>query len=454
MKSNARFSVLLTMVAVLVIGCRVRNEQILEHTPAEEKVTATAFINVNLIPMTEEKILENQTVVIIGNIIRDIGSSHEAIIPEKAQIIDGTGCYLMPGLVDMHAHIRVKTTHPLRLYLANGVTTIRNMDAIENLLGGAFILDWRNEIKEGKRIGPMILTTGPIIRGYESQPWKYISKHAKKGYDAIKIYEYFSEQGYRKTMRAAKELKMYTVGHIPFSVGLDGVIAEDLNEIAHIFVLVQELVDLDRNKNLSPHSWWPYIADEFVKMNNDTLDFNNEDFNRRLQERKKILVDKLREAKITVCTTLVMIEAATNEGKGYASQIFRGRKELATFFRNLCRNLFTELAQAGIPIVLGTDAGMLSGVPHGSSLHDEMRIVTDCGFSPYQAIAACTKNAGKVAEMMAGNNVFGTIEIGKRADLILVNRNPLEDVSNIQDNRGVMAAGTWFGKSELQEFVD
>jgi len=255
-------------------------------------------------------------------------------------------------------------------------------------------------------------------------------------------------------MRAAKELNMYTVGHIPFSVGLDGVIAEEMNEIAHIFVIVQELVDLDRNKNLSPQSWWPYIADEFVKMNDDTLDFNNEDFNRRLQERIKILVDKLREAKITVCTTLVMIGAATNEGKGYASQIFRGRKELATFFRNLSRNLFTELAQAGIPIVLGTDAGRLSGVPHGTSLHDEMRIVTDCGFSPYQAIAACTKNAAKVAGAMTGDNDFGTIEIGKRADLILVNRNPLKDISNIQDNRGVMAAGIWFGKSKLQEFVD
>ncbi|MCP4124963.1 MAG: amidohydrolase family protein [Bacteroidetes bacterium] len=149
-----------------------------------------------------------------------------------------------------------------------------------------------------------------------------------------------------------------------------------------------------------------------------------------------------------------MIEAATSEGKGYANQIFRGRKELATFFRDLCRDLFIELTQAGIPMVLGTDAGRLSGVIHGSSLHDEMRIVTDCGFSPYQAIAACTMNAGKVAEAMTGKNDFGTIEVGKRADFILVNHNPLENVSNIQDNRGVMAAGRWFEKSELQKFID
>ena len=440
-------------MVLLMAGCSVPKKQTSTPTSAQNKDQVTAFVNVNLIPMTEEKIIKNQTVIVKGKKIWQIGSANVVELPEKAHIIDGTGCYLMPGLVDMHAHIRVKSTLPLKLYIANGVTAIRNMDATENVLGGAFILDWRNEIEGGKRIGPKIYTTGPIIRGYEVQPWRYITKHAKKGYDGIKIYEYFSEQDYRRAISVAKELKLYTVGHIPFSVGLNGVISEDMNEIAHIFVLVQELVDFDRDKNLSPHGWWPYIADAFVKMNSNSLDFNNANFQQSLRERTKILVDKLRETKIIVCTTLVMIEAATSEGKGYANQIFRGRKELATFFRTLCRDLFIELSQAGIPMVLGTDAGRLSGVVHGSSLHDEMRIVTDLGFSPYQAIAACTKNAANVAEAMTGKNDFGTIEIGKRADFILVNQNPLEDVSNIQDNRGVMAAGRWYSKSTLEDMI-
>ena len=453
MKRIAIFFVLLASMVLLMAGCSVPKKQTSTPTSAQNKDQVTAFVNVNLIPMTEEKIIKNQTVIVKGKKIWQMGSANVVELPEKAHIIDGTGCYLMPGLVDMHAHIRVKSTLPLKLYIANGVTAIRNMDATENVLGGAFILDWRNEIEGGKRIGPKIYTTGPIIRGYEVQPWRYITKHAKKGYDGIKIYEYFSEQDYRRAISVAKELKLYTVGHIPFSVGLNGVISEDMNEIAHIFVLVQELVDFDRCKNLSSHDWWPYIADAFVKMNSNSLDFNNANFQQSLRERTKILVDKLRETKIIVCTTLVMIEAATSEGKGYANQIFHGRKELATFFRTLCRDLFIELSQAGIPMVLGTDAGRLSGVVHGSSLHDEMRIVTDLGFSPYQAIAACTKNAANVAEAMTGKNDFGTIEIGKRADFILVNQNPLEDVSNIQDNRGVMAAGRWYSKSTLEDMI-
>ena len=86
-------------------------------------------------------------------------------------------------------------------------------------------------------------------------------------------------------------------------------------------------------------------------------------------------------------------------------------------------------------------------------MHDEMRIVTDLGFSPFQAIAACTKNAAKVAETMTGKNDFGTVEIGKRADFILLNQNPLEDVSSIKDNRGVMAAGRWYSRSMLDDMI-
>ena len=163
MKRSVRFLVLLTAIVLTMTGCSVRKEQISPTSFTKKKGRVTAFVNVNLIPMTEEKIIENQTVIVKGKRILEIGSSTEVVIPEKAHIIDGTGCYLMPGLVDMHAHIREKWTRPLKLFLANGVTAIRNMDATEGLLGRAFILDWRNEIEAGKRIGP-------IISGYEVQP--------------------------------------------------------------------------------------------------------------------------------------------------------------------------------------------------------------------------------------------------------------------------------------------
>jgi hypothetical protein len=120
----------------------------------------TAFTNVNVIPMNEERVLENQTVLIIDGRIDKIGPQEKIDIPEASNIIDGKGQYLTPGLADMHMHL----THDsdprhLRLYLANGVTTVRN-------LGGTHEhLNWKKQIEQGKLIGPTILTTGPIVLG-------------------------------------------------------------------------------------------------------------------------------------------------------------------------------------------------------------------------------------------------------------------------------------------------
>jgi hypothetical protein len=142
------------------------------------------------------------------------------------------------------------------------------------------------------------------------------------------------------------------------------------------------------------------------------------------------------------------------QGKERHQIQFQGIKEFATYKYDLANTLLVELHRAGIPIVLGTDAGSgQMGIVPGFSLHDELRILVENGFTPYEAIAAGTVNASKVVEAMTGKNDFGTIEIGKRADFILVNRNPLKNISHIQDYRGVLAAGQWYEAAYLQEAI-
>ena len=439
----------------------------------DEKITA--FQNVNLVPMMEEKIVENQTVLVKGDRIYKIGPADKVKIPLDSKRIEGEGAYLMPGLADMHIHLKGDWPLPqLDLYIANGVTTVRDLD------GRDFMLRWRDEIKAGKRNGPTIYVSAQTIRGYEKNPSELVLKR-KSGFDCIKLYSYLSKEDYQKVMEIAKKHQLYTIGHIPFAVGLDGVISAGMDEIAHLEELSFELIDFDKTKNLKSEEWLPYIINNAIQQNKISSGFDFRDLNSDQRERLSSMINQLKSANIPVCTTLVVddiivqklfkpdnflarpvstylpqkYKQAFLQGKEKHQIQFKGIKELAPFKYGLDKTLLIELHRAGIPLVLGTDAGTASmGIVPGFSIHDELRILTENGFTPYEAISAGTKHAADVVAAMTGEGDFGTIEVGKRADLILINENPLEKVSHIQNYRGVMAGGNWHDKSYLQAVID
>jgi imidazolonepropionase-like amidohydrolase len=437
-----------------------------------EKITA--FKNTHLVPMTDEKIIQNQTVLVKGDRIIKIGPANQVAIPPDAKVIEGRGAYLMPGLADMHAHLAGDwPLHPLDLYLANGVTTVRDLD------GRAFMLQWRDEIKAGKRSGPTLYVAAPTIRGDEKNAPQLAAKNVP-GYNCIELDSYFSQADYQKVMEIAKTHKLYTVGHIPFAVGLEGVLAAGMDEIAHIEELGFELIDFDRTKNLKPQEWLPYVINRANQQNKISARFDIKELKSYQKDRFSAVISMLQSADIPICSTLVVDDVMVQkllgpdaflalpqnrylphkyrqtllQGKERHQIQFQGIKEFATYKYDLANTLLVELHRAGIPIVLGTDAGSgQMGIVPGFSLHDELRILVENGFTPYEAIAAGTVNASKVVEAMTGKNDFGTIEIGKRADFILVNRNPLKNISHIQDYRGVLAAGQWYEAAYLQEAI-
>ena len=281
-------------------------------------------------------------------------------------------------------------------------------------------------------------------------------------------------------MATARELGMYSAGHIPFSVGLDGVISEGMNEIAHIEELDFEFLDFDRTKSLQPREWFDYILEAAVQQYKGDFGLDIEDLKKRYPETIPAVISKLQSADIPICTTLVVGEIivrklfepeaflarpeneylpkwhieAFHQGKEKHQVQFRGNEEFAPFKYTMERILLTELKQAGILLLLSTDSGTGGmGIVHGFSIHDELRILTENGFTPYEAIVTGTTNASKVVKAMTGKDDFGTIEVGKRADLILVNENPLKDVANSKNLRGVMAAGRWYEEAGLQKMI-
>lgn len=294
----------------------------------------------------------------------------------------------------------------------------------------------------------------------------------------MKLYFYFKKDDFKNAVQTAKAQGLYTVGHVPFKVGVEGVIEAGLKEIAHIDEIAFFLANPDTSLNLAPEEWHIYLLTAFEKIYPGGFEGPIETFKERIKKRVTELVKKIKASKINVCSTLVVDEnlylkltnlesilsrpgsrylpASFTEGLKKGSdrhqQLLKGREHFAQYFYETCKLLLKELKQQGVLVVLGTDAGTsdLAIVP-GFSLHQELQIMTTNGYSPYEALVTCTVNAAIVARAMGKEGNFGTIEKGKRADLVLLKDNPLDNIENTKTILGVMAAGKWFPKEELQK---
>jgi imidazolonepropionase-like amidohydrolase len=481
MNTKSILAIALSLISVLFcLKCRSSLPP-----PVQKSEDIIVFQNVNLVPMTDEKILKNQTVLVKGSRIIEIGPSKTIDEPENSKRIDGTGAFLMPGLADMHMHTRDNwndwmgdwPVSPLLLYLANGVTTIRCFGPEMS----GYVLRWRDKINSGQLIGPIIYTSGPIIYGPVNNPQKIVLKQKAQGFDFIKLYSFLPKDEFHEAMIAAKQAGMYTAGHIPFQVGLEGVLLEGMDEIAHIEELSFEFVDFDRNKRLTGREWMPYVIKTAYQQVKQYFGLSIEELDEKFGGLVSSVATKVHDANVPVCTTLFLDEviveklyepeqflskpenrylprkyrSAFRQGREKHQMQFRGGEDFAPFKRTIDKILIKYLKEADVLFVLGTDAGTgWMGLVPGFSIHDELRILTENGFTPYEAIKTATVNAAIVVEEMNGNGDFGTIEVGKRADLILVEDNPLEDVTNIKNILGVMASGRWYNKTMLQKFID
>ncbi len=368
---------------------------------------------------------------------------------------------------------------PLKLYLANGVTTIRCFGPLGK--SGMYALKWRDQVEKGLLIGPRIITCGPILWGYLKNPENVVIKQKYQRFDFIKPYSYLTREEYHIVLSTAKKLDLYVAGHIPFQVGLDGVLAEGMHEIAHVEELLWEFMNLDRDQYFpNKGMWMAYVIRTAFGSLTPYLELDAQEREQEFDEMIAPTVSKLKGRPITVCTTLVVddvivqklfdpekfFEKPENQylpkpymerfrkGKEKHQVQFKGGEAFAPLKYMLDKKLLVALKEAQVPLVLSTDAGTGGmGIVPGFSLHDELEILVENGFTPYEAIAAGTSVASKVVKRMNGQDNFGVILPGKRADLILLTQNPLEDVANTRKISGVMAAGRWYDQKALATMI-
>jgi len=433
------------------------------------KDKTVVFRNVNVIPMTSETVLTNQDVIIHGNTIRKIVPGGAADVSMADLVIPCDGKYLIPGLADMHIHLYLDTDgSELPLYIANGVTTIRDCN------GRDFMLQWRKEVEKGRLAGPRLYLTTHTIRGYEDAPWTLVKERYEKGYDAVKFYSYFpSRTSFHKAMKEAKTLNAYTIGHIPYKLGLAGIIEEGMNEVAHVEELAWEFADIDTSLNMSANEWLPYIVGKYIQKYDGK---SMAEVRALLKPEAREIARQLKGRHIPVTTTLyyshILDQKLFNPDVYIRAPYFKylpvkyymnvglGREKhqrqfgeiphLVPVWQAVLEELMSALHEEHVTIVGGTDAIWDMGVVPGFSLHNELAYFVETGFTPYEALSFCTCNPGRVAARMDGleKHHFGTVETGQLADLVLLEENPLEDINAVRNNCGVMANGRWFSPED------
>lgn len=443
----------LTNTGILSIGKTYIRKLSAEIGPAD---TTVVFVDVNVIPMDRERVLYSQTVIVHEGIIETIGDSAQIVVPAGALVIDGKDKYLMPGLSDMHVHIQYE--NDLLLFVANGVTSVRNMWGNTGrmlLLGRPDQLELRRGIEDGRLFGPTIYTTGPVMEGKPSfhpmaeifnspqDAAQSVAWQKNQGYDFIKVYDHLSPEVYEAILKTARENELQVIGHVPFAVGLDNVLASGQQTIEHLtgyidpdaveFIIPEEQLDEYALKTSEAGVWNCVTLSEYPKTKETPEGFQ------QLQNQPGMIYVSPGTRLFSPFLYMMSARSHTYTDADYPQRIAA-----------LNQRMVRALHEAGVGILLGTDAAQAYHLP-GFSVHEELELLVAAGLSPYEAIEAGTSNA---AEAMGKQAEFGTVEVGKRADLILLERNPLTDVSHLHERSGVMLRGRWQTEEQLQSMLD
>jgi imidazolonepropionase-like amidohydrolase len=417
-----------------------------------------AITDVSVVPMTSDGVLAHHTVVIRGDRIVAVAPDARVALPAGTTVIAGSGRWLLPGLADMHVH----TWHDddLTMFVAAGVTTIRNMWGVEQHLA------WRSQIARGERLGPTIVTAGALIDG-DPPDWPgsavlrraedaeaLVAAQKAAGYDFLKPVNQLSRAAYEALAAAGERHGMVLAGHVPYAVGLEGALAAHQRSIEH---LDQWLEALDRPGTSLPPD------DATTTRNRAVLAALDE-------SRLPALIARTIAAGSWNCPTLItldrlaglddvgalrrrvawvdLVPAAVHAR--WTAEIWLPAftaEDFATFRVIKAHNarITAALAAAGAPLLVGTDTGEAFVVP-GAALHDEIELFVAAGVPRPQVLRAATADAWRY---LGQPHEAGVIEAGARADLLLVASDPLHAPLPLVPD-GVMVRGRWLPRADLE----
>jgi len=420
----------------------------------------TSFVNVNVLPMSSSQVLPEQTVIVTDGRIVTIGATESTPVPEGSRLIDGTDRFLMPGLAEMHGHLPgIRSTdldRILALNLANGVTLIRGM------LGQPSHLALRDEIENGLRTGPRLVTSGPSFNGRSvssaGQAAEMVREQKAAGYDFLKIHPGLSRAEFHAIAETANDLAIPFAGHVPEDVGLTRALAAGIATIDHFDGYMAALMPAHDDPSGGVGGFFGvFIADEAQQQRipelaaatvaAGTWNVPTESLFEHVvaPEPDAEALGRRPEMAYMPSNAVAIWKQSKRDVLSDAS--YSGEEALHAI--EIRRQLIRAIHDAGGGLLLGSDSPQIFNVP-GFAIHHELSYLVDAGLSPYEALKTGTLNP---ARFLDEAEEFGTVEVGRRADLLLLDANPLEDIGNSRRIHGVMTGGRWFPKAELEALL-
>jgi len=429
-----------------------------ETKPTPPQQEPLAIEHVSVLTMADAKVLIDQTVIVRDGRIAALGPAGAATVPEGAHRIDGHGKFLMPGLADMHVH--VWDENDLFLFVANGVTTVRNMFGAELHLG------WRKRIEAGELVGPRIYTAGPIIDGNPAvwpgsveltDPDKaadVVREQKQAGYDFLKPYAKLTPECYEALAVAGEEQGMLLMGHVPEALGLQDVLEAHQHTIEHLGGYAEAAQRADspfRSVNfMNESAAWKEVDDaRLAECARATQAADTWNCPTLVVMQKWSLGDDARallaRAEMRYVSPFIRSGFQPDSPMNYLAHMPAGVVQAAREALPFEERAVRALRDAGAGLIAGTDMGN-PFVLAGFALHEELVYLVEAGLTPFEALRASTADA---ARCMGAGKDWGTIAVGRRADLLLLTANPLDDVHNAARRAGVVLHGRWFSEEDL-----
>jgi len=431
--------------------------------PADGAAASQSFalVGVNVIPMDEERVLTDQTVVVIDGFVRIIGAQDQTDVPDDIPTIPGNGRFLLPGYADLHVHIAHEDD--LLNYLNWGVTTVMHLGSFG--VPGPVLLEHKQEIADGRMLGPSIYATdrtldgdppsgnNSVVLATEDEARAEVRRLKADGFDLIKAYQNFSRPVFDALVSEAEAQGLAIVGHLPRHFDALEAITGGQNAIAHTEELFFTYFEGPRSTIDMSHDYRadlskiPTLIEAMLE--NDVAIMPDLSFtftDHLMWDDLDLLWNDAEFDYLHPATAAMWRSGNINRREGIENFVLREEWKY-----DVMQELTLRFQEAGVLQVVGTDAAV-PGLFPGKALHRELTEFVKAGLSNFDALKIATANGGEfIRKYIDADSRTGLIKPGYMANLVLLAENPLEDVRNARTVEAVSVNGRWTDAAQIVE---